>query len=566
MSTAMEGPSQRFADHGAWEYEPASGRASWSDAMYRIFGVGRDEFDPSREHLAELVDAADRGTVTEVVRDAIESRTPFACQFRIRRPDGEVRVLVVRGSYVEGADGGTDRLIGTAQDLTDSEGEEKRLWHLANHDSLSGLFNRARFMEELERELAYTARYGTPGAVLLLDIDHFKDVNDSLGHMAGDELLARVAEALKDRLRDTDTLARLGGDEFAVVLPTCDVQQAEKVAADLLASLRRHATVKMGGAERRVTASVGIASFGAAAGTAESLLVEADLAMYRAKRTGRDRVEVFDVEMRAELAARVSTEGELREALGGQELCVQYQPIVSLAGGAVVGCEALVRWEHPLRGMVGPDDFVSIAEETGLIGRLGRFVLERACLQAAEWRRDGHDVHVSVNVSPLQLAASDVVDDVISALNRSGLHAPLLCLEITETTLLHDSSPVLTTLGRLRSLGVRIALDDFGGGTSSLGLLRLLPIDQIKIDRMFIAGIAEHSNDRAIVAAVISLAKELGISVVAEGVETQRQQDELCELGAQYAQGFLYSPARHPGELDLRAPLRSTVPGIVDAS
>lgn len=255
--------------------------------------------------------------------------------------------------------------------------------------------------------------------------------------------------------------------------------------------------------------------------------------------------------MAAEPGRPAWTEGELREALGGKELRVQYQPVVSLADGAPVGCEALVRWKHPSRGLVGPNEFVSVAERTGLISRIGRFVLESACRQAADWRRSGQSVYVSVNVSPLQLAAADIVDDVVSALEACDLPAQHLCLEITETSLLRDTSPIHSTLGRLKALGVRIALDDFGSGSSSLELLRLLPIDLIKIDRIFINGIGEDSNDRAIVAAVISLAGALGLSVIAEGVETERQRDELRELGAGFAQGFLYSPARYAEDLDL---------------
>lgn len=557
----MEGFSESLAGHGAWEFEPATGRTRWSTALFQIHGVSPDDFVPSVESVRPLVHEADRDTYTEIVRDAVSTGAPFACQHRIVRPDGEVRILIVRGSFVEGHEDVPDRLIGTTQDVTGKEGEEERLWHLANHDSLSGLFNRRRFMEELSREIAATTRSGEPGAVLMLDLDRFKDINDSLGHMAGDALLTSVAETLRKRLRDTDTLARLGGDEFAIVLPGCPPEKSLSVARELLAALEADAEVKLGGVQRTVSASIGVAAFDSTRRRgADELLVEADLAMYRAKMEGRGRAEVFDEVMRDELAARISTEGELHDALGGHELLVQYQPIVSLIDGATVGCEALVRWQHPERGMVGPGDFVPIAEETGLIARIGRFVLERACHQAAKWHRSGRELFVSVNVSPLQLTRSDIVTDVSGALAASGLPARQLCLEITESSLLHDSSPLLGTLDRLRALGVRIALDDFGGGASSLGLLRLLPIEQIKIDRLFIEDIGGYSNDRAIVGAVISLANELGLSVIAEGVETERQQDELRELGAELAQGFLYSPARFAAELELDGFAATVIP------
>ena len=422
-------------------------------------------------------------------------------------------------------------------------------------------------MEELTREVAFAQRSGESGALLMLDLDRFKDINDSLGHMAGDSLLTRVAEHLRGRLRATDTLARLGGDEFAIVLPSCPVEQAQVIAAEILDTLNRRASVQIGGIDRRLTASIGVAAFGPGQPrTADELLVEADLAMYRAKLAGRNQVEVFDEEMRAELAARVSMEGELREALRGQELRVHYQPIVSLGDGATVGCEALVRWEHPLRGMVGPTEFIAIAEECGLISEIGEFVLDRACRQAADWRHMGRHLFVSVNVSPRQLVLGDMARDVAQALERSGLPAALLCLEVTETSLFGDSSPLVSGLRELKRLGVRLAMDDFGGGASSLALLRVLPLDQIKIDRMFIERIADRSDDRAIVAAVLSMAEELRMSVVAEGIETEHQQGQLRELGCQYGQGFLYARPDYPEALELDGYSAMVQPGVGDPS
>lgn len=548
----MTGFSEPRADHGSWEYEPASGRTRWSLALYKIHGVSPADFEPGAESVRLLLHREDVETYTGIFREALASQAPFACQHRIVRPDGDVRTMLVRGAFMQGEDGLPDRFVGTTQDVTGRQEASERLWYLANHDSLSGLFNRRRFIEELGREIAFAKRSGETGAVLMLDLDRFKDVNDSLGHMAGDSLLIRVAEQLRRRVRSTDTLARLGGDEFALVLPGCTVEHAERIAGDVLEALQLHAGVEIAGLERRVTGSIGVATFGPGHDrTPDELVVEADLAMYRAKAGGQGGVEVYDEEMRAELAARMGMEGELREAIRRQELRVHYQPIISLADGIAIGCEALVRWEHPLRGMVGPVEFIGVAEEAGLISPIGEFVLERACRQAADWRHLGRHIYVSVNVSPLQIVQSDMVGIVSGALERSGLPAPLLCLEMTETSLLDDASPLVKGLGELKKLGVRIAIDDFGGGAASLGLLRLLPIDLIKIDRMFVDGIADHPDDRAIVAAVISLADELGLSVIAEGVETERQQGELRELGCECAQGFLYSPARYPEELDL---------------
>jgi diguanylate cyclase (GGDEF)-like protein len=541
-------------DHGAWEYEPESRRTRWSAGLYEIHGVERGSFEPTTESACALVHPDDRETYIEIVRDAIDTRTPFACQHRIVRPDGNTRVVIIRGSFVEGHAGTPDRLIGTTQDVTDGPGEEEHLARLASRDTVSGLYNRSRFMEELTREIASGRRNGTEGALLILNLDRFSDINAALGHMAGDQLLRKVATVLRGRLRDTDILARIGGDEFGMILPGCDSEASGRVATQLIEAISNGATIKAGGTERRCGGSIGIAFFGPVERRlADDLIVEASLAMHRAKANGRGHAQSFAEEMRAEQAVMLSTEDELRGAIGGHELRVQFQPIISLANGATIGCEALVRWEHPIRGMVGPGDFVSIAEETGLISKIGRIVLEQACRQAAGWKRQGRDLFVSVNISPRQLTRPDLAADISHALTSSGLPPNLLCLEVTETALLRDPGPIVESIRRLKSLGVRIAIDDFGAGASSFGLLRILPVDQIKIDHTFIQGLGDTTSDRAVVAAVVSLAKEQGVAVIAEGVETHRQQSELRELGAELAQGFLYSPARNPEELQLDA-------------
>jgi len=548
-------------DHGAWEFEPATRRTRWSEGLYRIHGVAREGFYPTVENLHPLVHPDDRETYAAIVRDAIATKTPFACQHRIVRPDGETRIVIVRGSFVEGHGEVPDRLIGTTQDVTGRSGEDEDLIQLAGRDTLSGLFNYDRFMEELTREIGSARRNGVDGSVLVLNLDRFSVVNAALGHMAGDGLLGKVASVLRGRLRDTDTLARIGGDEFGIILPDCSPEAARRVAEQLIKEVASGAVVHAGGSDRRASASVGITTFEPyEQNIADELLMMARLAMHRAKSNGRGQARTFAEEMRVEQAVMGSTEDELRGAIGGQELRVQYQPIVSLKSGQTLGCEALIRWEHPLRGMVGPADFVTVAEETGLISKIGRFVLAQACRQVVEWQRAGRNMFVSVNISPLQLTRLDLADDVADALSVSGAPAGLLCLEVTETALLRDPGPLVESMRRLKGLGVRLAIDDFGAGASSFGVLRVLPIDQIKIDHSFIRGLGDTAGDRAVVAAVVSLAGELGLSVVAEGVETTRQQSELRDLGAEMAQGFLYSPARNPEELNLDAFIETVGP------
>ncbi len=452
----MRGFRQTLADHGAWEYEPATGNTRWSNGLYDIHGVTRGDFVPTAESASLLVHPDDRETYAAIVRDAILTKTPFACQHRVVRPDGEVRILTVRGSFVEGVDEAEDRLIGTTQDVTERDGEEDTLAHLASRDTVSGLYNRTRFMEELTREIAAGRRNGMEGAVLVLDLDRFSALNAELGHMAGDALLSKVASVLSRRLRDTDMLARIGGDQFAMILPGCEADAAEGVATQLIEAVASGATISAGDAERHAAGSIGIASFGPIERRAgDEVLMEAELAMHRAKADGRGHAEAFSDEMRVEQTVRGSTEDELRGAIGDQELRVQYQPIVSLSDGTTVGFEALLRWEHPIRGTVAPKDFVSVAEESGLISKIGRFVLEQACRQAAEWRTSGPDILVSVNISPRQLTRADLAEDVSRALEASGLPPKLLCLEVTETSLLRDPGRIVESLRRLKALGVQ---------------------------------------------------------------------------------------------------------------
>jgi len=561
----MNGFSDATADHGSWEYDPESREITWSGGVYRIHGVVPGEFDLTYDEVRKLVHPDDLERYATSVADAIAARTPFAVQHRIVRPDGAVRDVVVRGEFLPGAPGEPDRLIGTTQDVTGRQGAEERLWHLANHDSLTGLFNRRRLMEELEREVAVARRSGAAGAALMLDLDGFKDINDSLGHVAGDNLLIRVADELRQRLRTTDTLARIGGDEFAIVLPGCTPTAARAIGEQLLEALAHGPSVRIAGRERHVSASVGVAPFGSSAERdADGLLVEADLAMYRAKQAGPGQVEVFDEQMRAELAARVQVEGELREALEEGQLEVHYQPIIELADGSPVGYEALVRWRHPHRGLILPEGFVPVAEEHGLIARVGSQVLRAACAEARRWREAGHHAFVSVNVSPLQLVRGDLAREVADVLAETDLPAPLLCLEITETSLIDDAATIAPALEAIRRLGVRVAIDDFGGGTSSLSFLSVLPIDIIKIDRLFVEGLARRRDDRAIVAAVMSMAEELDLAVIAEGVEDELQHGELRELGCRLAQGFLYKRPMPSQQLDLGGYAAAGQPGVGD--
>jgi diguanylate cyclase (GGDEF)-like protein/PAS domain S-box-containing protein len=420
---------------------------------------------------------------------------------------------------------------------------EDRLAHQAQHDPLTGLPNRVLFVEFLTLALARTQRKHTAAAVLFLDLDRFKFVNDSLGHDAGDELMIKLGTRLCAAVRPADTVARFGGDEFTVLCDDLDADDARRQAIDVAERLLEviEAPVQLNGEDQHLSASIGIAIAGPG-DSPETLLRDADAAMYQAKDRGKGRWELFDEEMRSSARLRLETENSLHRALERDELRIYYQPIVELAGGTCSGAEALVRWQHPERGLVAPDAFIDLAEETGLIVPIGAWVLEEAARQLMEWRASGlvaPDFSVAVNLSARQLAHSELVGQVAAVLERTGVPPERICLEITESVLMAENT--IETVVALRALGVRLSIDDFGTGYSSLGYLRRFPVDSVKVDRSFVDGLGAESEDSAIVAAVVGLGHALGLSVVAEGVESEMQLAELVNLGCDRAQGFWFA-------------------------
>jgi diguanylate cyclase (GGDEF)-like protein/PAS domain S-box-containing protein len=419
---------------------------------------------------------------------------------------------------------------------------ESRVRHQALHDPLTGLPNRSLLLDRLNHWSTRTGRDRSTAAVLFVDLDNFKVINDALGHDQGDRLLCAVADRLRQELRPSDTIARVGGDEFVVF---CEDVTSEHEALAMVDRLVHalDAPFDLAGQAQHATASVGIA-LGDGSTQPEVMIRNADAAMYRAKERGRARYELFDDEMRRRSISWLETESELRRALTEGELRNVYQPIVSPESGTILGFEALVRWQHPDRGLVSPIDFIPVAEQSGLIVPLGRVVLEQACVEAAKWNadRDGREpLRVAVNFSPRQLSHPHAVDTVVEALEAAGLPPELLCVEITESALVDDAAATLGTLNRLKELGVTLALDDFGTGYSSLTYVRRFPIDTLKIDRSFIDGIVGSTEDEAIVTAVLEMGRALGVHVVAEGVETEEQAARLRTLGCTLAQGYLFS-------------------------
>jgi diguanylate cyclase (GGDEF)-like protein len=418
---------------------------------------------------------------------------------------------------------------------------EEEARHRALHDPLTALPNRALALDRLEGALARRRRDGRAVAVLLADIDQFKLVNDSLGHAAGDDLLVALAPRLHDAVRPSDTVARLGGDEFLVVCEQLDgPHEAIRVAERVAQAINQPIVLSAG--EHFITASIGIAVAESADALPEDLLRDADAAMYRAKERGRGRYELFDDVLRRRVLTRLRTENELRRGIDQDELRVVYQPVVELDGGEVVAVEALVRWQHPERGLLEPMEFIPVAEDSGLIAALGDWVLAAACRDGAEWQRRydrAEPLLVCVNASPRQLADAAFPARVADVMARAGLAPGSLALEITESVLMEEAHAPVTVLAGLREYGLRLMLDDFGTGYSSLAYLKRFPLDVLKIDRSFVAGLGRDEDDAAIVAAVIEMARQLGLTVVAEGVERPEQLERLRDLGCDRVQGRL---------------------------
>ena len=429
-------------------------------------------------------------------------------------------------------------------DVTEQRRAARELEHMALYDQLTGLANRTLFLDRLEHAIVRSRRFGQHLAVLFCDLDQFKLVNDSLGHAAGDELLREVADRLRHTVRGEDTVARLGGDEFVVLMEDV-LEESEPTDLAERINLALGAPFELLGRHVTASASIGISSLSPeSTASAGDLLRDADAAMYAAKSRGRSRVQAFDSSLRANAVDVLTTTGELRQALEEEQLRLHYQPIVDLTTGEVVGLEALVRWQHPHRGLLPPAAFIEAAETSGLIVPVGAWVTAAACKAAAGWTdlgRDGTPLQVSVNLSARQLVDGTVVDTVAAALAMSGLPAESLLLEVTESAVMEDAAAALDVLHALKGLGVAIAIDDFGTGYSSLTYLRRFPVDRLKIDRSFVAGLGVSDDDHAIVSSVISLARSVGVTPVAEGVETREQLSVLRRLKCDMAQGYLFS-------------------------
>ena len=532
------------ANDGLWDWNILTNFVHYSPRWKAMLGCQESEVGGTPEEWFDRIHDADRERVKQEIAAHQKGLTPhFESEHRMLHKDGSFRWMLSRGLAVRDASGKTLRMAGSQTDIT--EGKVS--------DPLTGLPNRLLFIDRLGRVIKHAKRRKDHiFAVLFLDLDGFKMINDSVGHLIGDQLLLGVANRLEKCLRSTDTVARLGesftvarlgGDEFTVLLDDLkDPNDAKRAAERLMKALT--APFVLGGKEVFTSVSIGIALSNPAYEQPEDILRDADTAMYRAKSLGKARFEVFDADMRASVMARLQLETDLRRALERQEFRNFYQPIVSLASGKIAGFEALLRWEHPTRGLLGPEEFIAVAEETGLIRELGWWNLREACRQISDWKANPDadpDLIISVNLSVKQFLQPNLVSDIKGLLRELAFPPESLKLEITESTVMGDPSAAVEMLLQMKALGIRLAIDDFGTGYSSLSYLHRFPLDTLKIDRSFISGMCEGGEGMEIARTIMPLANNLRLDVVAEGVETLEQVAFLRKLRCKFAQGFYFS-------------------------
>ena len=545
--------AQRIAKLGNWELDLRADLLTCSEELRGIYGIGAHERTDTFNALLSHMHPDDREIVRHALERAIEAGEPLSVDHRISLRGVETRYVHLQADVVTD-DASVVGLEGAAQDITERKQAEEQIRYLAYHDSLTRLGNRRLFTERLRHSLAQARRSESILAVLFLDLDHFKRINDTLGHGLGDELLREVADRLKSCIRETDfvsrahdsdlssSVSRFGGDEFMISL--CSVnepEEAAQVARRILDAIA--APCCLDGQEVVVSASVGIALYPGDADEAEALIRNADVAMYAAKSRGRAGYCFYERTMNEVAQRNLKLETDLRTALDRGALHVHYQPKVSIRSGRITGFEALARWEHPEIGTVSPGVFIPVAERAGLVSSVGEFVLRTACAQVKQWRQMGlPSIRMSVNLSAHQFKSLDVADVVEQIIKETPVSPRSIDVEITETAMMQHTKLAVEVLQRLKGIGVTVSLDDFGTGYSSLSYLKQFPVDTVKIDRSFISELTTDRDDAAITAAIISMAKSLNLKIVAEGVETEEQLEILRSYGCHEIQGYLFSP------------------------
>ncbi|MBN1537682.1 MAG: EAL domain-containing protein [Anaerolineales bacterium] len=532
----------RGANDGIWDWDLRANQVYYSPRWQTMLGYDEGEVGYQPEDWFKLIHPEDLERFKSDITAHLTGQTPnLKSEYRILTKKGEYCWVLCRGLAIRNGDHQAYRMAGSMTDITESKNAEASLLYNALHDNLTNLPNRTLFMDRLGRAIDRTRRKPDYlAAALLLDLDRFKVINDSLGHSLGDQFLITTSQRLVNSIRPTDTVARFGGDEFAILLD--DISQASdatRAAERIIEEISL--PVEIRGHQVVTTASIGIALTSTGYTNPDEMMRDADTAMYRAKAGGKARHEVFDQNMHRQIMALMQREADLRRAMDQNELEVQYQPIISLFDGSIVGCEALLRWNHPIYGVLSPDEFITIAEETGLIVPIGKWVLRKACLEVNDWlKTDNREFFVSVNISSRQFLDNSLQDTIQEALEESHLPASALHLEVTEGTAMQDIEMTSRILRQISSTGVKISIDDFGRGYSALGYLTQFPVDTIKIDRSFIQDVGKSDNISTVTTAMIMMAHVMHMKVIAEGVETEDQLAFLFPLQCEMVQGFCF--------------------------
>ncbi len=547
--------TQELARLGNWEIDLINNSFHCSPEARRLLGLVEGDQGISYKDFLASVATPEFERVKEKIDTAIKFKRPFSTNYRVILPDGTQLHILNRCEIVFGENGVSEMMLGAVQDVTQLKNAEEEIRLLAFFDSLTGLANRTLFTDRLGHEISLSKRHGRTFALLFLDLDQFKRVNDSFGHHVGDLLLKNVSETLRKCIRNSDTvtgpiaigdsdtlIARLGGDEFIILLS--DIQKPENAAIVARKIIQAIPTVyTLEGHEISITTSVGISIFPADGEELELLLKNADSAMYHAKKKGRNNYQFYKRSLNDLVSERYVLEQSMKSALVKGEFVLYYQPQIDLSTRRIVGAEALIRWFHPQKGMIPPDKFIPIAEETGLIIDINKWVIQTACRQNQQWRRAGlQPIRIAVNLSGYQFSSQNIISIIKESLLDADLDVGNLEIEITENVFMQETKDTIGILKQMKDLKLRIALDDFGTGYSSLSYLTTFPVDVIKIDRSFVMGCTMLENSRVIIKAIIAMGHSLGSKIVAEGIETEQQFQLIKEYGADEAQGFLFSP------------------------
>ena len=537
--------AMRASNDGLWDWDLKTNKIYYSDRWKEMLGFNDDEISDTPDEWLSRIHQEDHDRVRASIDAYLEGTTSnFEIEYRIRHFSDNYLWMMAKGLAIRTSSGRATRFAGSQTDVSERKSNEEQMIYDALHDTLTSIPNRTLLLDRIRQSLVRRKRYPkTSFAIIFIDLDRFRLVNESLGHIHGDELLQLISARLKETIPIGDTVARLGGDEFSVLLQDIDsVRDVEVIAKDIQNSFSK--PFFLGDKEVFASASMGIAHSDNNYKTPEEILRDSELAMYRAKRGGKSQSIVFQPQFRQSSLSPIDLDTDLRRALDRDEMELHYQPIISMRDRTISGFEALLRWSHRSRGVISPNEFIPLAEETGLIYDLGQWVLGKACKQIAAWnksKKKEDQLEISINLSSRQFSDPNLVEGIVENIEKSGFNAEFLKIEITESALMQNAQRSVSMLNQLKDLNIKVCVDDFGTGYSSLSYLHTFPIDTLKIDRSFVHDMSRNFRNMEIIRTIIMLAHNLKLDVIAEGVETGEQDAQLSALGCQFAQGFYFS-------------------------